>query len=382
MAGVRTVTSAVGSTTTNDLWSTNFEYDGSLPNIPDLFADSGTAISSDGVSRAPSVARDGSAGWEGSATSRAPSAARAARSAVWDGSATGNVSSATPSAAQPGDVEMTDLSDRWLSGLPDLDDLGWGDVGVAGATGTDVGVGSTSARSVAPSAARSAAWDGSATGNVSSATPSAAQPGDVEMTELSAGDRWIRGLPPKEPLGVIEPSDPGSGWGGIDDAGSVAPSAITNPEIQPVAPEFWEMVEHPTPNSIRGSLEQLNTPEISIENLRNAGMSDPEITSMLESSYSGMDSFGVPKFNLSSIGSNLLGLGLNMLVINPLLSWIQSLGPVGDVVATGVNIYGAMSMLMDTNLFGIGIQAMLGVASVYAQQLHRVKENNYSGDTA
>ena len=83
--------------------------------------------------------------------------------------------------------------------------------------------------------ARSAPWAGSVQG--SSVAPSAADPA-IEMANLSAGDRYIRGMDPIASATSTEyaPSAPGEFSPGsieLQELGSVAPS------IEPASP--WEM---------------------------------------------------------------------------------------------------------------------------------------------
>ena len=57
-------------------------------------------------------------------------------------------------------------------------------------------------------------------------------------------------------------------------------------------------------------------------------------------------------------------------------------GVFGKIVSQSVNIYGAVSMLYNLDVIGVGVNAAMGVVSAFLEQQNRIEENNYAGDTA
>jgi hypothetical protein len=241
--------------------------------------------------------------------------------------------------------------------------------------------------SEAPSVARSAPWEGSAQGSVA---PSAADPA-VEMANLSEGDRYIRGLDPKAPTAPSEyaPSAPGEFRPGsieLQELGSATPS------IQPSLPSEvagnemaspWEM-SGPTKNAGYeiADLQKVRTPGISMAELENSGLSSEQITDVLGDNFEGYNAFGEGSFDIGGLMGSLGGMVFNTAIVNPLLQALSDSGDFGKVVSTGVNIYGAVSMLASADFVGMGIQGMLQLVQAFGNQLHRVEDNDYSADTA
>ena len=160
---------------------------------------------------------------------------------------------------------------------------------------------------------------------------------------------------------------------------SVAPS-IPDMNNNSLA-ENWSIAEKPTA-TIVNDLQIEKRPGFDVDLLRQGGLSDEQISTVLENSLTGVDGFGEQIFDVNTIVGELSNFAFNALVLGPIFQQLERSGPVGEYFVKGMSIYGAAQMLLDNNFIGMGIQASIALVNSYMTQLQRIHDNDYSGDTS
>ena len=158
-----------------------------------------------------------------------------------------------------------------------------------------------------------------------------------------------------------------------------APSMVPEGGAPPPKAQ-WRMAEARSPEMF-AELDALpDVPEFPSEMMSKFNVS--EFKTVLNDSFMGVDSGGRAMFSVEGLQSSIMGAGVGLALI-PLQNWLNSLGPGGQAVATGINALGMLGMVFgDTDPIGLAINAAIFMGNAFADRLKRKQANNYAGRTA
>ena len=117
--------------------------------------------------------------------------------------------------------------------------------------------------------------------------------------------------------------------------------------------------ENDTPNVVRNFQEK---PSSNVNELLEMGFTEEQLGHAFSENLIGNDAFGEGLFDFQGIKSELGGLALNMLVVQPFVNWLGSTSPVGEIASTAINIVGSKN---DSRCFRNGKSAGLSRARCY-----------------
>ena len=227
---------------------------------------------------------------------------------------------------------------------------------------------------------------------------------DQEVLDFFDDDLPVGGRPTKvvaptdvemQPMGASRPL-----WEAEADApftvGDVEPYTVqpdyTAGQIRPFnnAAEAWEMPNARSINVV-SDLEAplLSAPEITIPELQAMGVPNEELGAALASSFSGLDSFGVPSFDVGSLMGELKG-GAGTLAAQWLLGKLKETGRAGEDVSNMVQVVGGLAGLGMMATVGLGPmgwlmgagQTLYTAGAAFAKQQANITDNDFAGDTA